>query len=171
MTTKEKVQDYTIAISLPTANVSKEQEISVVNRLRNYFKPTYTYLQSFFSDELVSWLEYNIKNDMSCDLMENYKNTSDKLHKMDEEREELRKLINLRDATIEDQKNGIAALDERIYELRTESDELYNKCEEKYTAMLELESMHAAEVKSLKWKITVLKAKLFDEMTRSGLLT
>jgi hypothetical protein len=105
MTTKEKVQDYTIAISLPTANVSKEQEISVVNRLRNYFKPTYTYLQSFFSDELVSWLEYNIKNDMSCDLMENYKN------------------------------------------------------------------MHAAEVKSLKWKITVLKAKLFDEMTRSGLLT
>jgi chromosome segregation ATPase len=158
---------------------SKAEEIALVNKLYKNFKRTNTYLSGMFSMGLVSWAEERIRNDWSLDVIDELVDAEVRAGNAEGELRVLKadhaKEIERKDAEIE---HITGKMEQRIDELNFHLSEANNAAERHLRKAQELGQELALEkqvtanseklVQSLKWEITELKAKLYDQENGNG---
>ena len=148
-------------IDIKNHDLSKAEEIAIIEKLHMFFKGSDTYLASLFTDNFLGWVSNQIKNDIMPDLwdwgiggnlplrkeVEDLKNTNEHL---ENENKRLNETLDVRAKLMND-------LDERIVNQRIQKEELEEIIDGK-----------ANVIDELRLEVMDLKAKLYDFISKGN---
>jgi hypothetical protein len=147
-----------LKLDVTPAGFSKDQDIDIVGSLRNLFKGEASYLRSLFTDELVVWVTNQVRDDLSCDLVDLLK--FEQHQRFEDHRERIDAEI-----TIVDLRREVKRLEEvaDTWESRAQALGLASeKKGEELNLVCDDVNRLTSENSRLKNELTDLKARLYD---------
>lgn len=150
--------------------MAKVAEIAILQKLHDAFKANpNNYLVNFFSKNLLTWAEGQLKNDFPCDVMENWEWTEAQLRLAEEAVRKIASVAkvekDLSMTAIDSLERTVLAKTETIADMEIEIANL-NRLLQAFTAengeITEMNVAVAARVGILEMEIVALKARLYD---------
>jgi len=138
-------------------NMSKAEEIKVVEKLHDAFKGTCNYLTDFFSEGTCNWLEEQIRNDFSCDIFPYIEANIEEIY-------ESGKLTEKQEMTIKEMDKQIQALSKYKDSAKAEIDDLEETIYQRNQELNKQSDKIALQAQ----EIIQLKAELYDLIRMEG---
>jgi hypothetical protein len=140
-----------------THDMSKADEIQVMDDLRNAFTGSENYLEHFFTPHLCQWVENKIKADINPDVMEWLDNEWDK-HVAEMQVKGLKNTIDHQKSLVDTLYTEIAELKTEVKQEQSVSADRLTMCTQQDTMIIEMQD----QIDLRDEELAKLKARLYD---------
>ena len=155
-------------IDIKDHDLSKAEEIAIIEKLHEFFKGSDTYLKSLFSDDFLGWVSQQIKNDFPPDL---YDWGFGAANKAQAEIEKLKAQLSLCQSLNKELLRQNESLAENAKIKCDIAEKAHERMSQLHKDKVDLEMIinkKADAIDALEMDVIALKAKLYDLMNKGG---